>query len=74
MFLNLVYFCDTFIEQFWLQESLEAIFLEIKSVLLYLLQRSPDDPAFLVIKTYFKNMFTVPVLRIHPLSKEWVMK
>lgn len=52
VFLNLVYFCDTFIEQFWLRESLEAIFLEIKSVLLYLLQRSPDDPAFLVIDLF----------------------
>ena len=27
-----VIFCDTFIEQFWLQESLEALFLEIKGV------------------------------------------
>lgn len=41
--------CDTLIEQFWLQESLEAIFLEIKGVeIFYLFQRSNLKSAFVV--------------------------
>lgn len=39
--------CDTFMEQFWLQESLEATFLEIKGVeTFYTFQRSNLKSAF----------------------------